>query len=164
MSNVINSIRYKGEVTVQTVDKNKRVIKEVHSHNEGCSPLFEFLINCLARKYSSELVPNFIRCFYQATNNPEDLNQNILSSLGHYQARVSKVESVNNESFSVTYSFFIPNNSFRKIETGNVVATVALYNNANADITYIQNPSAIVTLPNPITAENIKNEEDVIIL
>lgn len=94
------NIAYRGNVKIKVV-RNNKVVKEINTHNEGSSLLFNFLAYCLAGKLNESERPNYIHLF-NTKNEPVEVTTITTPSTK------TRIVTIDDGYIGTEYTFVIP--------------------------------------------------------
>lgn len=124
-------IAYSGKVIIKKV-KNGKIVSEETYHNAGNTPLFSFLLNCLAGNYSSDLKPQIITPIVRKSNNTYGYAENRES------IPITNIKLLNTENSNIPYIEYIFHIAYKEyLKSG--IDGLALYN-----LAYIPNKNDIL--------------------
>ena len=110
----VSTIKYKGTVTLKTVDKKGRVRKIVKC-NKGMQGMFNFLLKCLAYKYDQIYAPTYIMGYTDEEGNSPAFSRLQPINSNPVLLQLSSGAYIPSESppfHRVQYSCLVPNSTF----------------------------------------------------
>lgn len=126
-----SSLSYSGKVTIKKV-KNGKIISEETYHNAGNTPLFSFLLNCLAGNYSSDLKPQIITPIVHKQNNNYGYAENKES------IPITSIKVLTKENSNISYIEYVFHLAYKEyLKSG--IDGLALYN-----LAYVPNKNTIL--------------------
>lgn len=148
-----DSQKYNGSVNIRLV-RNGITVKNITKHNNGNTPLFIFLINCLASNYNSSGIPSFINLGHYGDGSIYNvLTKNTIQKTSSFIS-TNSVDNISipqiNYQFTIPTALIIPDTSGNQVD----IDAMRLYNldninsaNEDGDTNYC----AEIRLNDPIT-------------
>lgn len=127
------TITYQGNVKINVVDRNNKIIKSFNSHNDGKYPLFKFILLCLGEEYTaaSDLAPKYIRLFDAKDKDNPKYEEEKTSTAIIYNTRPNIV--LDKDDSSITFKFLIPFSQLKNKENINLFALYGENNKSTSD-------------------------------